>query len=415
MAQSQQERKSLMSDPQANDRIRDETTKVKGRTYARFIVDLGKIEGRRKRRSFKSLEAARGFLDGHEERQKLIGRKAGKLDDKALSDAVQAIDILKGRTSLSNTATFFMKHSGGRSHQLNVSEAIQKYLEDSEKQGLRETSLQDLRLRLGRFEKAFGSSLLTDVTRYDVASWLADLTARSGTRLSALSRRHYKVVCGGLFNYAVDREYLEDNPFQKKSRSRRKAEGEADEEMPEIISAKDVTKVMRAAEAYQCDTGAEGVDSMVPAFAVGFFAGIRTAELKRLAWENADLAGERITVPPTVAKKRSVRYVDIEPNLLEWLTPYRRKRGPLTPRGGAWRYHFDAVRNEAGLLRWPHNCMRHCFATFHLAKYRDRRRTELQLGHRSDDLLYAHYRALATKQEAEEYFNIMPRGRRGKK
>ena len=40
--------------------------------------------------------------------------------------------------------------------------------------------------------------------------------------------------------------------------------------------------------------------------------------------------------------------------------------------------------------------------------YEDARLTEMQLGHRSDDLLYTHYRALATKAEARKYWQIAP-------
>jgi len=58
------------------------------------------------------------------------------------------------------------------------------------------------------------------------------------------------------------------------------------------------------------------------------------------------------------------------------------------------------------LCRARHNT--HSFSTYHLAMHEDARLTEMQLGHRSDDLLYTHYRALATKAEARKYWAIAP-------
>jgi hypothetical protein len=39
---------------------------------------------------------------------------------------------------------------------------------------------------------------------------------------------------------------------------------------------------------------------------------------------------------------------------------------------------------------------------------RDQNRTALQLGHRDTDLLYNHYRGLATREAAARYWNIRP-------
>ena len=52
--------------------------------------------------------------------------------------------------------------------------------------------------------------------------------------------------------------------------------------------------------------------------------------------------------------------------------------------------------------------MRHSFASNHLTHYGDQNRTALELGHRDTDLLYKHYRALVTKEDAEKYWDIKP-------
>lgn len=208
-------------------------------------------------------------------------------------------------------------------------------------------------------------------------------------------------VVGGLFNFALEQDYIKSNPLEKKSRRRRKQSGMENERLPEILTVPEIQAVMRAAE--------EHAPSMVPPLAVGFFAGVRTNELMQLDWRNIDLNARRITITPEVAKKRSVRHINIADNLLAWLAPYAEDSGRIAPDAKAWRYRFDKVREESKIARWPHNAMRHSFATYHLEKHGDQNKTALQLGHRNTDLLFNHYRALATPEDAERFWNIRPK------
>ena len=53
--------------------------------------------------------------------------------------------------------------------------------------------------------------------------------------------------------------------------------------------------------------------------------------------------------------------------------------------------------------------MRHSFGSYHFALHGNSLETSRQLGHRaSDQVLFDHYRALATKEQAERYFAIKP-------
>jgi integrase len=163
---------------------------------------------------------------------------------------------------------------------------------------------------------------------------------------------------------------------------------------------RDVQKMMAAASTH--DT------SMVPSLAIGFFSGLRVNEIRLLDWQQIDLVARRITVMPEVAKKRRARHVQIEDNLLAWLAPYKQESGPVTPEGEKWRSRLDAVREKAGVT-WPRNCMRHSFASHHLIKYGDAVKTAMQLGHHRDtSMLFEHYRALVTVEDAAAYWRIKP-------
>ncbi len=53
--------------------------------------------------------------------------------------------------------------------------------------------------------------------------------------------------------------------------------------------------------------------------------------------------------------------------------------------------------------------MRHSFGSYHYALHGNPLETSRQLGHKaSDQVLFDHYRALATKTQAEAYFAIKP-------
>jgi integrase len=397
-----------MSDLTMDSRIRMEASHVKGRHYPRYVVDLGKIEGKRKRKSFKAYEEAEEFLATYDEHNLAIGEKAANLCTDDLLAAVQAKEILAGRASLQEAARFYIEAQDADLGP-TVSAAIDRFIANAHERNLRPTTIEDLKRRLGCFRDAFGSVRLGEIDRGDVDRWVSGLKTRKGNPLAVRSRKHFRTVCGSIFNYAIDLGEIEHNPFAKKSRSTRKVDGVRNEVMPEILSVEDVEAVMRAAESYECPTRTEGVTSMAPALAIGFFAGVRTTELTQLDWKWIDLKKRRIKIPSEIAKRRSVRFIDMQDNLYKWLEPFDRESGPVTPQAKAWRYHFDGVRAAANIDNWPHNCMRHSFASYHLVMCGDPRRTEMQLGHKSENLLYEHYRDLVTEEDAESYWGIEPK------
>lgn len=62
----------------------------------------------------------------------------------------------------------------------------------------------------------------------------------------------------------------------------------------------------------------------------------------------------------------------------------------------------------AGLSQWPHNGLRHTFASMHYAMHQDESALQAILGQRSRDVLHSNYRALKTKREAERFWKLLP-------
>jgi len=382
-------------------RIRKRKTKVKGHNYSYWILDGGVVDGHRVYRNFKIKKEALLAANKLRIERNKIGADALRLNDDQKKDAIAAFNILQEQSTLTEAAKCFIKHRGLKASKKSVNEVIQEYLAEAREYNLRPRSINDLIIRLKRFSNQFGGSNISEISRHNINDWHRNLRKLDDSELSLVSKRHYLTVVGGLFNFAIEREYISENPVLTKIRRRRRTNGCMDEHLPGILSFAEVERVMFAAQ--------DNVPSMVPALAIGFFAGLRTAEIQQLDWKHVDFESRLITVSPEIAKKRSVRHVTMESNLIAWLLPFRKISGLIALQGTAWRYQFDKVRKSAEVDKWPDNAMRHTFASNHLTQYQNQNKTALELGHRDTDLLYKHYRALVKPDDAKRYWLIQPK------
>ena len=97
----------------------------------------------------------------------------------------------------------------------------------------------------------------------------------------------------------------------------------------------------------------------------------------------------------------------IQPNLREWLMPFHKHGGKVTP-SNCFRQLFEQAREAAGIDEWPVNALRHSFANYHLAHFKNAASTVLEFGHHDSRIMFAHYRELVKPKEGERYRNIRP-------
>jgi integrase len=167
---------------------------------------------------------------------------------------------------------------------------------------------------------------------------------------------------------------------------------------PEIFTVDELRALLNAAN--------RNVPDVLPMLAIGAFAGLRDAEIKRLDWSEVDLTRGHIEVKAAKAKSARRRIVAIQPNLAASLRPYSGMKGRLVPEG--YRTNVDRVRKAAQLARWPNNGLRHSFASYRLAATHDAPRVASELGHTSPQMLYSTYRELVLPEEAERYWKLIP-------
>ncbi|MBL9145337.1 MAG: tyrosine-type recombinase/integrase, partial [Verrucomicrobiaceae bacterium] len=239
--------------------------------------------------------------------------------------------------------------------------------------------------RLEPFAKKFAKRLVVEVSTKDVDAWLFSLKCAPQTRAN------HRRLLHNFFSYAKGRGYCDENPVSRAARVKviRKAPG--------ILAPADAAALLAA-----CST------EIVPAVAIGLFAGLRTAEIARLDWQEINLKTGFIEITAENAKSSQRRLVAITPNLRTWLQPYAERSGPVRLSEERHKIRFEAARTAAGIESWPSNAARHSFASYHLALHQDAAKTALQLGHTNTAVLFQHYRELAQPEEAEAYFKIAP-------
>jgi integrase len=84
----------------------------------------------------------------------------------------------------------------------------------------------------------------------------------------------------------------------------------------------------------------------------------------------------------------------------------RKHSGKVTPEN--FEREFEALREAAGITHWPANALRHSFASYHLAHFKDAAALALEMGHTDSGMIFNHYRQLVRPKEAACYWSIKP-------
>jgi integrase len=316
------------------------------------------------------------------------GREAVGLPPGELSAIIEARKKLAGHgRTLTEAAAFFLDHLERiRRCKVTVAELSREVVEAKRKDGRAPMYVADLKKRLARFCADFGERLIAGITVEELDDWLRGLDCSPKTRMN------FRANVGVLFSYAEQRGMIDSNPILRTARPK------LVDLPPEIFAVDELTALLNAASSRAPD--------VIPMLAIGAFAGLREAEIKRLDWSEVDQRRGYIEVKSSKAKSARRRLIEIQPNLREWLRPYTGTTGPVVPVNA--RKKLDVVRKAAGLTRWPKNGLRHGFASYRLAATYDAPRVAADLGHTSPQMLYSTYRELVLPEEAERYWKLLP-------
>jgi integrase len=287
--------------------------------------------------------------------------------------------------SLKDAIEHYLAHVESLSHSATIETAIEEFLSIRQAEGKAKAHLIDLKHRLNRFAREFGPRLAASISTKEIDGWLHGLPVAPQTRVN------FRRVIHNFFTFCVARGYCTGNPVTQASKPKvpPKAIG--------ILTVEQSEALLQACP---------GV--ILPAVAIGLFAGLRREEIARLDWRSIDLGRGFIEVTAAKSKTAQRRLVSIPENLHAWLAPCRAISGSVMPPAITYRRKFLKALKVAGIESWPANALRHSFASYHLAEHQDAAKTALQLGHAESRTLFAHYRELVKPEEAKAFWQIFP-------
>ena len=301
----------------------------------------------------------------------------------AVEDYVRARNVA-GDESLSVMATEYSKMFGNIVRRATVPEAVAELIKVREQDGASIKYLGQLRTTLNRFALKFACPII-EVTGPDVDAWLRSLNISPVTRNSML--RCIKV----LFSFAKAQNYL---PSEKATAVELIQQVRVKLDDVTVFTPDEMTTLLHSAS-----------PELVPILAIGAFAGIRMAELNRLDWGAVDLDRRFIEIRAGQAKTASRRVIPISDNLAAWLAPLPRK-GKIVRTPDL--QTFLPALARALKIDWPRNVLRDSFISYRIAIVQSADQVALEAGN-SPDIIFKHYRELATEEVADQWFGILPK------
>ncbi len=315
-----------------------------------------------------------------------------------VADYVAAARRLPEDVSLGDCVTQFLKRHPSGLPRKTVLEVLDEMIDSKASADVSEAYVKELRSRVGRFAAAFHVPIAT-ITGKEIEEYIRN---RGGAGRSQNNQRR---LIAGLFRFAIRRGYL------PKDHSEMDAVGKAADGAGEIeiFTPIELRQLFAACAATVIERGKERTRTeLIPALAIAAFAGVRSAEIKRLDWSEVHLFGPEkfIELKASKAKTASRRIVPIVDNLATWLLPYAQQSGAVVPCERLDKQLFERIGPQAG-VEWKRNALRHSFISYRLAVVKDVGQVALEAGN-SASMIFKHYRQLVTETAAREWFAIIP-------
>jgi integrase len=371
-------------------------------TYYRVSYYLG---GKRRRLNFSDFQAAqdeaeakasqlsRGDVDAMQlngENRLEYGRAKDAVKEFNLPLDAVAIEYSEARKLLDEAplieaARFYARHHGRGIKRKSIADAVDEMIAGKRASGASELYLSDLRYRLGTFKTTFHCDV-NAVAPDDVAKFF------DGLKLSPRSYNNFLRSLRTFFAFAQRHGWL-----SKEADLLTRVEKRSEKSAPvEIFSPTELTKLLKNASA-----------ELTPCLALAAFAGLRSEEILRLEWADVERRPGFIEIAAHKAKTATRRLVPIADNLASWLALARRNEELVWRHSKAW--FFEAMRNAASdaKIKWKQNALRHSFISYRLAEIQDVNRVALEAG-TSPQMIFRHYRELATPDQAQTWFAIVP-------
>lgn len=322
-------------------------------------------------------------------------------------------------SNVNEAVEFFLKHARPPKDPVGFDEMVRLCLQAKEDEGCDPRYVAQVRSVARGFSRAgHGLRMCHEIVKQQIEAWLRS------NRWAPKTWNNYLTDLRTIFEWGRVEGYLSLNPCEGVPRKKT-----VSDEGVEFLSVKQCKALLERAA--KVTRGVEKRDSAgqwiawpledecfrdcVPMLVIGLFCGLRPEkELGRMTWADVKEGSKVVIVSAGRAKSRKRRTVDLAPNALEWLKWCRRHRvcsmgegDRVCPRN--LKRRWKRLREACAMFEgWPHDGVRHTFATYHYAMHQNEAKLQVLMGHRNAQMLHEHYRGLATPIEAREFWKLMP-------
>ncbi|MBC2594713.1 hypothetical protein H5P28_10615 [Ruficoccus amylovorans] len=381
----------------------------------------GTLNGQRIRRNFRNRSKAVA------ERQKLEVRYLNETSEGQTifttlthdqnKDAVAAISLLQksdSKKSLVFAVNYLLDHYQEAAESKSVENAIIDYRQHKEKEVdrgiLSSRQFGSIFNELATFKTAFEGQVISEIQPEELKEYLEGKQKGARHAHSLKTWNNRRGYLSTFFKFCLSQKTVSENPIisvpKFKIKNRR---GTAD-----TFSAEQTRELMHWLEGYRGKQNKDGSwwaepGSLVPYFALTFFAGIRpdwrTGEILKLQEKDIRLDTGIILIEPETSKVNEKRQVKIQPNLHLWLKKYPISRHPIVK---TRRFH-SLWMDVRKIFSFPHDIMRHTYISMTVGAFRSVGDAALQAGN-SEAVIRKHYLDLKSTEDADEFWRIVPKG-----
>jgi hypothetical protein len=373
----------------------------------------GYLEGKRKQFWFKTEKEAKADAEWRNKEREAYGSKIVLNAETRLEASIGQDKLAPYDANLLDAVNHYVDH-------LKKLKASAPFLEfaaklrialrkDFESNELELRNYEKILLTLKKMEKVFGDQIVCEITTDEVRDWIRGLRLKGEEDAAFLAGKTRNVLRGYsnlIFNRAIDMQLTNTNPVLGVKKFR---EHYNETEEIGVITAEEAETLLRT------------VDSeAVPFLALWLFTGIRRATIEKMDWSQVPITGRRIKVPRYIGKNRRNRRpypVNVEPNLIEWLKPYKKEKGSLLALSKAPQSRDEPSKRRTHDLIWdaaekagidlPRNFGRNTFISMHVEKHKQKGWTAL-LADTSEAIIDRDYLDMVEPEDAKRFWEIYP-------
>ena len=144
---------------------------------------------------------------------------------------------------------------------------------------------------------------------------------------------------------------------------------------------------------------------VIPALAIGAFAGLRSEEIKRLDWADFKWEDGEIEIRAAITKTRIRRLVTMCDSLKLWLMPHKQASGPVFPYQNLCN-QFLKLATKAR-VKWKRNVLRHSAISYRVASWKNIAEVAQEAGN-SANMIQRHYLRVVNRKQADAWFAVTP-------